>query len=56
MGASCGGDDRFGDGRDELILSNAKNLVEPAEIPDLGGDGEARKRAEVTGGARPQAP
>ena len=32
MGASCGGDDRFGDGRDELLLRDARELIEPAEV------------------------
>ena len=52
MGASCGGDDRFGDGRDELLLRDAGELVEPAEVVGQGGDVALLERAEVGVGGR----
>jgi hypothetical protein len=51
-GASCGGDDRFGDGRDELLLRDARELVEPAEVVGQGGDVAPLERAEVGVGGR----
>ncbi len=52
MGASCGGDDRFGDGRDELLLRDARELIEPAEVVGQGGDVALLERAEVGVGGR----
>ena len=51
MGASCGGDDRLGD-RDELLLGDARELVEPAEVVDQGSDVALLQRAEVRVGGR----
>ena len=52
MGASCGGDDRLGDGRDELLLRDAGELVEPAGVVGHGGDVALLERAEVGVGSR----
>ena len=52
MGASCGGDVRLGDGRDELLLGDARELVEPAEVVGQGSDVALLERAEVGVGGR----
>src|SRR4029450_10616318 len=52
MGASCGGDDRFGAGRDELLLRDARELVEPAEVVGQGSDVALLQRADVRVGGR----
>src|SRR4029450_12021381 len=52
MGASCGGDDRFGAGRDELLLRDARELIEPAEVVGQGSDVALLQRADVRVGGR----
>ena len=52
MCASCGGDDRFGDGRDELVLRDARELIEPAEVVGQGGDVALLETADVRVGGR----